>query len=236
MVVHSTDFKTNLGKYLDLSMDEDIYILRNGKLSAKLVRCSPSDDMALLQESNAAYAYKAEELTYDAFLKMYEKKEDRMEYIDGHTYSLASPGHLHQVIVRNMFAKLYAFFQGKTCQPFFAPYDIHFESSDNKACVQPDIFVMCDPEKVVNDKYYGVPALVIEVLSPATQTKDTLTKLNLYWREGVSEYMLVDPAQKVVHYWFFEKKELVVQKDIHADQVFQSNVFQGLEIRMNEVF
>lgn len=236
MIVHSTDCKTNMGKYLDLCQNEDIYILRNGKLAAKLVQCSGADDIKLLQEGNDVYDFKASEMTYEAFLRRYEKEEDRMEYIDRHIYSLASPGHLHQLIVRNLFSRLSGFFTGKTCQPFFAPYDIHFESTDNKACVQPDIFVMCDPENVIDDKYYGIPSLIVEVISPATLTKDTLTKLNLYWREGVQEYLLVDPSLKIVHYWCFEQKELVVQKDIHANQTYQSSVFNGLEISMNEIF
>jgi prevent-host-death family protein len=38
MFVSSTEFKTNLGKYLDLVSVEDIIITRNGHKIAKLVR------------------------------------------------------------------------------------------------------------------------------------------------------------------------------------------------------
>ncbi len=37
MIVTATEFKTNLGKYLDLVAKEDIFITRNGKTIAKLV-------------------------------------------------------------------------------------------------------------------------------------------------------------------------------------------------------
>lgn len=37
MVVTSTEFKTNLGKYLDLVGTEDIFITRNGKTVAKVI-------------------------------------------------------------------------------------------------------------------------------------------------------------------------------------------------------
>ena len=36
VIVHSTDFKTNLGKYLDRSKDEDIFILRDGNPRQKI--------------------------------------------------------------------------------------------------------------------------------------------------------------------------------------------------------
>lgn len=37
MVVTATEFKSNLGKYLDLIAKEDIFITRNGKTIAKVV-------------------------------------------------------------------------------------------------------------------------------------------------------------------------------------------------------
>lgn len=36
MSITATEFKKNMGKYLDLSEHEDIYISRNGKVVAKL--------------------------------------------------------------------------------------------------------------------------------------------------------------------------------------------------------
>ena len=38
MTVTATEFKTNLGKYLELVMDEDILITKNGKVIAQLSR------------------------------------------------------------------------------------------------------------------------------------------------------------------------------------------------------
>ena len=39
----------------------------------------------------------------------------------------------------------------------------------------------------------GPPALVIEVLSPGTRTRDHTIKRDLFERSGVREYWLVDP-------------------------------------------
>jgi len=38
MVVTSTEFKTNLGKYLDMLTGEEVIITRNGRKIARLVR------------------------------------------------------------------------------------------------------------------------------------------------------------------------------------------------------
>ena len=36
MTVTATEFKTNLGKYLEIVLDEDIFITKNGKVIAQL--------------------------------------------------------------------------------------------------------------------------------------------------------------------------------------------------------
>ena len=37
MIVTATEFKTNIGKYLDMLTKEDIFITRNGKIIAKVI-------------------------------------------------------------------------------------------------------------------------------------------------------------------------------------------------------
>ena len=37
MIVTATEFKTNFGKYLDMLTKEDIFLTRNGKISAKVI-------------------------------------------------------------------------------------------------------------------------------------------------------------------------------------------------------
>ncbi len=236
MIVHSTDFKTNLGKYLDMLEKEDIYILRNGQPVGKLTQYTMLTDLDLLKENANAYNYSHKEISYNEFIQRYEGTDERLEYIDGRVYALASPTHTHQSIIGHIFNVFYTYFKGKSCQPFLAPYDIHFETTENKACVQPDIFIICDDTNVRDERYYGVPTLVVEVLSSSSRTKDTLTKLNLYWREGVSEYLIVDPQNKVIHYWYFKDKKLIIQKEYSNKDIYESNKFEGLKIVVGEMF
>jgi len=54
MEITATEFKTNLGKYLDASNDEDIIITKNGKTIARLVGTRGTEyDPAALEEWNA---------------------------------------------------------------------------------------------------------------------------------------------------------------------------------------
>lgn len=49
MVITATEFKTNLGKYLDIAKDEDICITKNGNIIAKLV--NPFQERRKIAES-----------------------------------------------------------------------------------------------------------------------------------------------------------------------------------------
>jgi prevent-host-death family protein len=49
ILVTATELKSNLGKYLTLSMSEDVYITKNGRSIAKLT-APDSDKAAILDE------------------------------------------------------------------------------------------------------------------------------------------------------------------------------------------
>jgi len=236
MIVNSTDFKTNLGKYLDQVENEDIFILRSGKPVAKMVSYTYLTDSDLLKENADAYDYKMKAISYQEFIERYDNAEERMEYIDGVVYALGSPSVKHQKVVMELSYRLYHFLKGRKCQPFVAPLDVHFENTDLKSCVQPDLLVICDEENVRDGKYYGVPTMVIEILSLSSKSKDTIIKLNLYWREGVKEYLLVDPMKQILYYWSFENKEIVDQKTLTDDDVFSSNALEGFSVCVKDIF
>jgi len=64
--------------------------------------------------------------------------------------------------------------------------------------VQPDISVICDPDKLDDRGCRGAPDWVIEVLSPNTAAKDQIQKLAAYEQAGVREVWLVHPTDRVV--------------------------------------
>lgn len=236
MIIKSTDFKTNLGKYLDQVENEDIYVLRNGKPVAKMVSYTYLTDADLLKENADIYDFKRKAISYEEFIDRYENTEERMEYIDGIVYALSSPSYKHQKVVMELSYRLYSFLKGKKCQPFVAPFDVHFENNPLKSCVQPDLLVICDEENVRDGKYYGVPTMVIEIMSPSSKSKDNIIKLNLYWREGVKEYLLIDPMKELLHYWHFEDMEIVDQKTLTGGEIYSSAVFDGFNVCIQDIF
>ena len=117
--------------------------------------------------------------------------------------SPASSNH-HQLIVGELFSGIHAYFHGKPCRPFVAPFNVRLPVSGTAneqidTVVQPDISLVCKPEQLKdNHGCLGAPDWVIEALSPGTAVRDQRTKRTLYERHGVAEYWLVHPGDRSV--------------------------------------
>ena len=62
--------------------------------------------------------------------------------------------------------------------------------------MEPDISVICDPEKIGEKGCHGAPDWVIEIVSPSSKSIDYGRKQALYLLSGVREYWIVDPIRE----------------------------------------
>lgn len=131
-------------------------------------------------------------------------EERRTELIDGVLYDMASPRSIHQIISGHLYAMLlnHVTQKGGSCMPFIAPMDVILDN-DDYTVVQPDVFVVCEREKI-RDYVYRAPDLIIEILSPSTKSKDMGIKYWKYFNAGVREYWVIDPEKQTVAVWNFE--------------------------------
>lgn len=127
-------------------------------------------------------------------------EDERWELIQGVAYSMGAPTLSHQGVSATLMAEIYLHLKGKPCQVFAAPTDVLFpllkeqEEDEVDTVVQPDILVVCDPDKLRTKGIWGAPDLVVEILSPSTSRKDLREKFDLYQRAGVREYWVIEPA------------------------------------------
>ena len=94
----------------------------------------------------------------------------------------------------------------QACEVYIAPCDVKLDK-DDYTMVQPDLFVICGEYDRNAVCYEGAPDLAIEILSPATRSKDMLLKLFKYQQAGVREYWIVDPKFKKVTVHYFDTEE-----------------------------
>ncbi len=132
-------------------------------------------------------------------------EDERWELIDGIPYNMSpAPSRIHQRISWELGYQIrhYLGSSDSGCQGFAAPFDVRFPrgESDDKIIdvVQPDIVVICD-DSILDDRgCLGPPDFVVEILSKSTASKDSITKLQLYEKNGIREYWIIDPAHELI--------------------------------------
>lgn len=241
-VITATEFKTNLGKYIDYVIeDNEVVITKNGKKTARLTPYITEIERYYTVKENALdYQYGGKKVSYEEFMEIYEKSELRMEYINGEIVLLASPDTFHQDISGNLYMHLRTYLKDKKCKVFYAPFDVHFYKKDLQTpdVMQPDLLIACDLEDTVNEKgrYMGTPTLCIEILSKSTRSKDMVDKLNTYMLSGVKEFWIVDPKKHSILVYGFNNFEIDEYASYKLGDILISYYFEGLEVAVNEVF
>ena len=121
---------------------------------------------------------------------------NRYEVINGVLYMATAPSSFHQWISRQIFLALLRQIDDVGIGlSFYAPIGVFMPGCDP---VQPDLLVvrMEDLGIVRERRVFGVPALIVEILSPSNAETDTETKREAYARAGVPEYWIVRPAER----------------------------------------
>ncbi len=242
VAITATELKQNLGKYLDMVEElNDVVITKNGNKIARLTPyVTDIEQYFLVRERALDYQYGGKKVSYEEFMEIYENSTLRMELINGEIYLLSSPNVWHQEIIGRLHLKFNEHFKGKKCRVFLAPFDVVFKKKDinEPDVMQPDVLVACDLEGNVNKKgkYMGTPALVIEILSDSTRSKDMINKLDTYRLSGVKEYWVVDPKQEQVLIYDFKDCEIDGFQISKKGDIARSLVFKGLEAEVFELF
>lgn len=113
----------------------------------------------------------------------------RHEYVDGEIYAMAGAGEAHNLIAGNVFSKLRNLVRGGPCRVFISDMKLHVATWN--AFYYPDVMVICDPGDV-QSLYKQNPSLVVEVLSPSTESIDRREKMLAYRTlPSLREYLLI---------------------------------------------
>lgn len=168
--------------------------------------------------------------------------EERWEIIDGIPYMLAAPTWQHQSVSGQLMMQFGNYLSSKTCRAFSAPFDLRLPEGDEadedvETVVQPDVTIVCDRSRLKGTGYYGVPALIIEIVSPATGKMDRLLKFNRYEKAGIKEYWIVDPDSKLVSVFTLQGNNRYGRPETYTDtDSVKVSAFPNLAIDLKEVF
>ena len=121
---------------------------------------------------------------------------NRYEVIDGVLYVTTAPSSFHQFVTKQIARVLLAQIEDRGLgDVFWAPIGVIMPGCTP---VQPDLVVVDAAERHIfhDRRIQGVPALIVEILSPSNAEQDLEDKRKAYARSGVPEYWIVRPAER----------------------------------------
>jgi Uma2 family endonuclease len=143
----------------------------------------------------------------------------------------------------NLSTQLNNFLKGKSCEAnlrqgevLAAPCDVRLNAEDgDNTVVQPDILVVCDEAKLSEKGCQGAPDLVVEILSPSSESHDKVLKFNKYLQAGVREYWIVSPDSKTVSVFVLENGKYIASA-YSLEDTLPSYVLEGCMIPLADIF
>lgn len=178
-------------------------------------------------------------------MPLMEPEPIKTEKVDGVIFNMSpSGGFMHSQINGNIYHAIKRQIKNSVCVVSIENLDLHL--SDDEYLI-PDIMLICDRQRIKNDKYKGVPRFIAETLSPRTALRDRTIKMEQYARLGVDEYWIVSPKAQSVEIYYLEgdkyqlKESYILEEDekdenYNADKVLALRAMPMVTIGLVEIF
>ncbi len=190
----------------------------------------PAWDVALLYPLQGAW-------TEEDYLRLALSENWLIEYTDGCVEFLQMPTIEHQLIVRFLLDVLRAFVEPRNLGVvLFAPLPVKLLP---KAYREPDlIFNFAAHHAAQKTDYYERADLVMEVVSASKRDRirDYEEKREIYAQAGVSEYWIVDPAEKRVTVLALEGSVYVEHAAEIGQGMVASKLLDGFAVDVAAIF
>ena len=176
------------------------------------------------------------------------------EIIGGKKFMAPAANPTHGGVIGRIYSVLLTYFDEKEGGYVFADNtDVYFPDG---TLFKPDLVVITEKNSAIINWFkgiYGVPDMVVEVLSKSTKKKDLTIKKDIYEAQGVGEYWIVDPYMKAIsvyllrdgkyflddEYILFDDNELELLTDEEKADVKHEvpiKTLDGLKIPLKYIF
>jgi len=152
-------------------------------------------------------AIKDQIYTLEEYLELDHNSEEKIEFWDGHIFTLAGASEVHDRIQGNGYFALRSKLQGKSCRVFLS--DMRVGVPTYPPYRYPDLSALCGQAQFTElgkQQILVNPSLIIEILSDSTAEFDRGYKFTYYKSiESFTEYVLI--AQDRPHVTQFIKQD-----------------------------
>ncbi len=162
----------------------------------------------------------------------YEFEDGLLIPRNGEDDPMSSPKDRHQILVGLLFALLYQFVLRNKLGHVSMELDVFLP--DGKLYIPDITFITANGSAVLDpadDKIHGAPALVVEILSNNVR-RDRVHKRNVYQRNGVRWYWIIDPNTLTLEEFQFMPDGTTLSTVNDTGEDFQPAVFPGLTLNL----
>jgi len=140
-------------------------------------------------------------LTPDQYLEQERLVPERHEYIEGEMVAMGGGSPAHSRIAANVIRHL-PLPKGSTCQIFTS--DLRVSVHWSRLITYPDVTIICGKPEYADEKRDTVtnPSLLVEVLSPSTESHDRGRKADLYrFIPSLREFLLIGQEPVMIDHY-----------------------------------
>ena len=175
-------------------------------------------------------------LTPEEYLAFERKATTKHEYLNGQIVAMSGASFAHNFLTMNTANQLYNQLIGGECQ--VATSDMRVKVTQIDSYFYPDVVVVCGEPRAEDDTFDTLlnPTVVVEVLSPSTETYDRGEKFEHYQQiASLKEYVLISQDKiRVEHY---HRQEIGwMQTEFRGLEDVLSLLSIGCELRLQDVY
>lgn len=142
-------------------------------------------------------------LSKEEYLEMEVRPDARHEFVEGEIFAMAGGSPNHGTICFNLIRRIGEALDDTDCRGFEGGMKLEIVSAE--AFFYPDIMVVCGAIDSVENRRDAIanPVLIVEVLSPGTESFDRGRKFKLYQMvPSLKEYALVSQEEPTIETFF----------------------------------
>ncbi len=140
----------------------------------------------------------------EEYLATERQQQEKHEWYQGDCFAMAGGSRWHNILSGRIFSALVQHLDGEACTPYMADLRLHIEAHHHY--VYPDVMVVCDEVAYVADDMVNDATIIIEILSPSTESYDRGRKFLHYQSlPSLRKYILV--SQNVMQVEAYRRRQ-----------------------------
>lgn len=173
-------------------------------------------------------------VTPEEYLDGENRSDVKHEYDNGYVVAMVGASRAHNLISLSIAAAIKQHLKGSSCRAYMSDMKVRIQVRGNDLFYYPDVMVSCDSNP--RSEYYEEnPVLIVEVLSPSTETRDKLEKLAAY--SGITtlvEYFTIAQDRVEVNRYEMNGGQAILTQYQDGDTIVFASI--GMSLSVKEIY